>query len=147
MTWKHYLNQGRLEGHSTSKQEIDDLRGLVARNLKDAALPALSADNRFGLAYEAGLILAKMVLACAGYRVKGVGHHKTTFEVLPLALGSKVQPTADYFEQCRRERNTISYDAAGTVSKTSAEEALKEATEFESAVESWITKNYPSLRR
>ncbi len=147
MTWTQFLSQGRVERHAPTKQEIDDLRGLVARNLKDAALPRLSADNKLGLAYEAGLILAKMAVACAGYRVKGLGHHKTMFEVLPLAMGSQVQTTADFFERCRRERNTISYDAAGTVSDSEAAAALTEAVGFEVTVESWITNNHPVLRR
>lgn len=147
MTWTHYLNQGRVDRHTPTKQELDDMRGLVARNLKDAALPELSADNRLGLAYEAGLILAKMAVACAGYRVKGLGHHKTMFEVLPLAMGSGVQTTADFFEQCRRERNSISYDAAGTVSESKAAAALNEATAFEATVENWIATNHAVLRR
>lgn len=147
MTWTHYLNHGKVDRHSPTKQEIDDLRGLVARNVKDASLAQLSADNRLGLAYEAGFVLAKMAVACAGYRVKGLGHHKTMFEVLPLAMGPGVQNTADFFERCRRDRNAISYDAAGTVSESEAVAALKEATTFESAVESWIATNHPALRR
>jgi hypothetical protein len=93
---------------------------LVARNLKDAALPRLSPDNRLGLSYEAGLILAKMAVACAGFRVKGTAHHKTMFEVLPLAMGDGVQDVTDFLERCRRERNAISDDAAGTVSASEA---------------------------
>lgn len=123
------------------------MRALVARNLKDAALAGLSADNKLGLAYEAGLILAKMTVACAGYRVKGLGHHKTMFEVLPLAMGPSVQTTADFFEECRRDRNSISYDAAGTVSESEAEDALNEAVAFELTVEGWIAANHPVLKK
>lgn len=147
MTWTNCLNQGRVERHTPSRREIDDLRSLVTRNLKDAAILGLSADNRLGLAYEAALILAKMAVTCVGYRVKGQGHHKTMFEVLPLAMGPSLQRTADFFEHCRRKRNSISYDAAGTVSESEADAALDEAMRLSAAVEAWIAVKHPNFRR
>jgi len=119
----------------------------VARNLKDAALAGLSADNKFGLAYEAALILAKMAVACAGYRVKGSAHHRTTFEALPLAMGRAAQANADFFEQCRRSRNLISYDVAGIITASQAATVYAEATAFEQAVEVWIAALHPALRK
>lgn len=38
MTWNDLLAAGRVETHVTSKQELDDLRSAVRRNLRDAAL-------------------------------------------------------------------------------------------------------------
>lgn len=147
MTWTHYLNQGRLDRHVPTRQELDDQRGLVARNLQDADIPALSTDNRLALAYEAALVLATIAIACAGYRVKGFGHHKTTFEVLPFAMGPGVQAAADFFERCRRDRNRVSYDVAGVVSVSEAAEALREAVAFEVAVESWVAAHHPLLQK
>jgi len=144
-TWKELLESRRVETHRTSESEIDDLRSAVARNLRDAALAGLSADNRFGLAYEAGLLLAKMVLACAGYRVKGQGAHQTTFAAIPLALGTSIKETASYFDRCRRKRNEISYDMADVVTDSQAEEILVKTREFEQLVETWIAKNHPEL--
>ena len=145
MTWKELLAAGRVESHVTSKQELDDLRSAVRRNLYDAALVGLSADNKFGLAYEAGLLLAKMAVACVGYRVKGQGAHKTTFVALRLAMGSSVAETASYLDRCRRKRNEISYDTAGLASDTEAEELVAEMEEFQRAVEGWIARNHPHL--
>lgn len=147
MTWTRLLEQGRVERHAATRRELDDLRALVARNLNDAALPGLSADNTLGLVYEAALVLAKMAIAAAGYRVKGHAHHKSTFDVVTLALGSGAQEAADFFELCRRSRNVISYDAAGVISKGQAAEALAEAVAFEATVESWIASTHPLLQR
>ena len=127
MTWKELLAENRVETHATSKQELDDLRSAVERNLGDAAIPQLSADNRFGLAYEAALLLGKMAVACAGYRVKGQGAHQTTFAALKLALGAGISKTAAYLERCRRKRNELSYDMAGVVTDTEATEILAQA--------------------
>ena len=71
----------RVRPHTTSISELDDLRAVVARDLADASLDALSTDRRFATAYNAVLQIAKMVIACAGYRVAG----EDTIE-LPLML-------------------------------------------------------------
>jgi hypothetical protein len=69
MSWKQLLAQRKVQLHTTSKQELDGLRALIERDLTDAALSGLSADRRFATAYNAALQTAKMVIACAGYRV------------------------------------------------------------------------------
>lgn len=143
MTWKELLAENRVEPHTTSKQELDDLRSAVNRNLRDAAVQQLSADNRFGLAYEAALLVAKIALACAGYRVKGQGAHQTTFAALKIIFGAGVAKTTAYLERCRRKRNELSYDAAGVVTETEAAEILAEAQTLQTMVEQWIAKNHP----
>src|SRR5437764_9662401 len=92
MSWQSLLQAHRVKRHHTSLQELGDLRDLVERDLQDAAVPAISADRRFATAYNAALQLAKMVIACAGYRVVGPGHHLTTFEALEIAMGPSVSP-------------------------------------------------------
>jgi hypothetical protein len=79
MNWQSLLQNGRVKSHRTSAQELRDLRDVVERDLQDAGIEALSADRRFATAYNAVLQLAKMAIACAGYRVAGLGHHQTTF--------------------------------------------------------------------
>src|SRR5438270_1203806 len=89
MSWRQLLANNRVRKHATSRQELDNLRAVIERDLKDASLPGLSPDRTFATAYNAALQLAKMAIACAGYRVAfGPGHHQTTFEAVKLvALG------------------------------------------------------------
>jgi hypothetical protein len=96
----------------TSNVEIRDLRAVITVDLADASLPALSTDRRFATAYNAALQVAKMVIACAGYRVIGTGHHQTSFETIELAMGSDAAPFTAYFDACRRKRNLLDYDRA-----------------------------------
>ena len=112
MSLAKLLASKRLERHRSSANEIAGLRKLIARDLTDAAVLDLSADRTFATAYNAGLQLSKMALACAGYRVSASlpGHHQTTFEAARLVLGSAARPLTDYFETCRRKRNVIDYD-------------------------------------
>jgi hypothetical protein len=52
--------------HEPSREEIADLFAVVDRDLKDAAVPRLSADWRLGIAYNAALQLATLALAGGG---------------------------------------------------------------------------------
>jgi hypothetical protein len=83
MSWKTLLAARKIHTHHSSKQELDELRAVVKRDLADAALPALSEDRRFATAYNAALQVARMATACAGYRVAAVSGHR--FMTRPLA--------------------------------------------------------------
>jgi len=106
-------------------------------------LTQLSDDRRFATAYNAVLQLSKMAIACAGYRVTGIGHHLTTFQALPLAMGPGVEKLALYFDLCRRKRNTVDYDLAYVATEVEANEIIQSARQFREQVERWIATNYP----
>ena len=108
MTWTKLLASRDVQRHRTSKKELDDIRALIARDLADAGVTAVSADRRFATAYNAALLAAHMVIACAGYRVTAkTGHHKVAFDA--IGLSANASKYADYFERCRRKRNVIDY--------------------------------------
>lgn len=132
--------------HVTSLAELTALRAVVARDLADAAIADLSADRRFATAYNAVLQIAKMVLACKGYRVTGIGHHQTTFEAVELAMGSSMTALAAYFDTRRRKRNMVDYDMANVATETEVEELITEADNFRQLAETWIATNYSHLK-
>ena len=101
------------------------MRALIARDLADAGIVGLSADRRFATAYNAALQAANMAIACAGYRIMSkVGHHRVSLESTKLVLGKPAQKYADYFETCRRKRNTIDYTFSNVATETEAKEIL-----------------------
>jgi hypothetical protein len=132
-----------VQRHTPSRHELDGLRAIVERDMNDAKVPGLSSDRQFATAYNAVLQLAKMAIACAGYRVVGQGHHLTTFEALELAMGRSVIPLARYFETCRRKRNMLDYDMANVATETEVQELLEKAEQFRALVEQWVTQHYP----
>ena len=149
MTWKQLQAARRIKPHRTSKAELDELRAAVEVKLRDAAVQGVSSDTRFVTAYGAALLLAKIAIACAGYRLdpKSGGHHKLTFEALPLAVGVNVKSLANYFEICRRKRNEIDYDRAHVASEADAEEIVRRARELRAMVEEWIASHHPTLAK
>jgi len=145
MSWQQLLVSRRVQPHTTHAQELQGLRTVEARDLKDAALPNLSVDRRFAIAYNAVLQLATMAIAFTGYRVRGVGHHHTTFEALELAMGPSITAHAVYFDTCRRKRNLVDYDVANIITETEAMELLEKAHEFDQLVETWIAQHSPAF--
>jgi len=147
VTWTKLLSNKETQRHKTSKKELDNMRALIARDLADAGIAGLSADRRFATAYNAALQAANMAIACAGYRiVSKVGHHRVSLESTKLVLGKPAHKYADYFETCRRKRNTIDYTFSNVATETEAKEILVQASQFYGEVEDWITKSHPSLK-
>jgi NAD(P)-dependent dehydrogenase (short-subunit alcohol dehydrogenase family) len=66
--------------HKSSKQEIGNLLGIVARDLKDSQAKDVSDDWRFAIAYNAAL-------QAAGYRASRENHHSRVIQSLELTLG------------------------------------------------------------
>jgi len=109
-------------------------------------MAGIRTDRRFATAYNAALLTAHMVIACAGYRVTAkTGHHKVAFDAITLSVNASQY--ADYFERCRRKRNVIDYTRSQVATETEAQEILEKATEFHRFVEAWIDSNHSNLRR
>lgn len=139
------VRSGLARPHAASKREVADLGAIVDRNLADAGVEALSTDRRFAIAYEAALQLAKIAVACTGWRIVGAGHHQNTFVGLELAVGSASAPLAAYFEVCRRKRNRLEYDSAMIATDTEVAEIIAKALELRTLVSGWLRANYPGL--
>ena len=69
MTLKQWSDNGWLRPHKTTPEEIENLFQIVDRDLKDAS-SELSADWRFGIAYNAALKLCMILLYSEGYEAE-----------------------------------------------------------------------------
>jgi hypothetical protein len=146
MSWKQWLAAGDVRTHKTSRQELENLRALITRDLADAAIPGLSADRRFATAYNAALQAATIAVACSSYRVSArAGHHAITFQAAQLAIGTTASALTDYFETCRRKRNIIDYMHSSVATDTEADELQQKAIEFHQLVEKWAAAHHPQF--
>ena len=145
MTWANLLANNTVSALSTTKAELDNLRSIVARSLKDVTAPGLSADARFIMAYDAGRTLALIVVRAAGYRPRTVGGHYNTFVALETADPAFATLSA-YFDGCRIKRNASEYDFAGGISETDADGLLTTVRQFAIDAEAWVKAHQPNLR-
>ena len=147
MSWKNLLSKRLVQAHKSSREEIQNLRALIKRDIEDAKISEVSIDRRFATAYGAAVNLARMAVFCAGYRVLAVaGHHRTSFEAAVGALGPKSEEVCTYFDTCRRKRNKIDYDFAEVASESEVEDLLDQVLSFQTMIEQWVAENYPDLK-
>src|SRR5580700_11248905 len=124
MSWATLLAANRVTALPPSKAELDNLRSIVARSLKDVESAGLSADARFVMAYDAARTLSLLFVRASGYRPRTVGGHYNTFLALKAA-DPVCEALSGYFEGCRMKRNSCEYDFAGGITDTDAEGLLK----------------------
>jgi len=145
MTLRNWETNGWLRPHRTSRQEIADLLRIVERDVHDAAADSLSADWRFGIAYNAALKLCTILLYASGYRAEKNLQHYRTIQALPLVLGAERMDDADYLDACRVKRNRAEYDQAGVVSDSEAGELVAFVIELRLVVTEWLKERRSDL--
>jgi uncharacterized protein (UPF0332 family) len=144
MSLERWAKNGWLRPHKTSAREISDLLGIVERDLKDAQ-GDISADWKFGIAYNAALKLCTILLHASGYRSEQKLGHYRTLTALPLILGESRKDDANYLDACRGKRNTVEYDTAGAATENDANELIDFVRELRQDVIGWLRENHPEL--
>jgi hypothetical protein len=140
MSIDNFVKSGMLVKQDSSKDEIDDLLKIVERDLEDSAQSEISDDWQFGIAYNAALKLANVLVRSSGYRVKGQGHHMNTIAMIPLILGAHKKDDSNYLDACRRKRNIVEYDCVGGATSEDVKELRGFVLEFQKEVLSWLSK-------
>ena len=144
MSLKQWEANGWLRKHETSLEEIRNLLMIVDRDVRDAA-EGISADWRFGIAYNAALKLCMVLLYAEGYKAERTLQHYRTIQALPLILGPDKKEDAAYLEVCRSKRNIVEYDYVGGATDDDADELLAFVQELKKEVEVWLIEYHPDL--
>jgi uncharacterized protein (UPF0332 family) len=144
VSFADWVKNGWLVAHKSSKQEIANLLGIVARDLKDSQAKDVSDDWRFAIAYNAALQGATAALAAAGYRASRDNHHYRVIQSLELTVGKDANFLRT-FDAFRKKRNVSNYDIGGGISRGEVEEMIKVAKTLLRDVEQWIRANHASL--
>lgn len=147
MTLQDWANNGWLRPHKTSAKEIQQLFEIVQRDLHDARQAGISADWRFGIAYNAALKLCTILMYSEGYRPEKMLAHYRTLQALPLILGSEREDDATYLNSCRNKRNIVEYDYVGGATESDADELIEFVSELKDEVLMWMSKKHPEYTR
>jgi len=144
MTLKQWAANAWLKTEPPSREEIGNLLAIVERDLGDAK-GSISADWRFGIAYNAALKLCTILLRAEGYRPAHGLQHYRTLTAISLILGEARKDDADYLDSCRTKRNAVEYDHVGGASDNDAGELLEFAEAFRADVGSWLKAKHSEL--
>jgi len=144
MGLKQWFDNGWLRHHETSRTEISDLLAIVDRDLKDTQV-GLSADWRFGIAYNAALKLCSILLYAEGFKSERTLQHYRTIQAMPLILGENRKNDAQYLDTCRSKRNIVEYDRVRVVTEQDADELIEFVLELKNDVINWLKEHRPEL--
>ena len=127
MTLENLLAIRRLVRHETGRDAILKLLSSARRNLADAGVTSISAENHFDAAYKAIMQCAMAALWAKGYRTSTSepGHHQTAIQALPLTLALE-SSTVIVLDALRKQRNLNDYTGEG-VSDALLAECLTQA--------------------
>ncbi len=145
MTLKDWDSNGWVRFHKTSEQEIKQLLEIVNRDIKDAQQRSVSADWRFGIAYNAALKLCTILMYSEGYKPERSLAHYRTLQALPVILGKEKQDDSDYLNACRSKRNIVEYDYIGGATDADADELINFVIELKQEVLQWLEINHSDL--
>lgn len=145
MSLERYVENSWLRREPTSRQEIADQLGIVARSMNDAAVESISDDLRFYTTFNAVLALANTALRASGYRTTNQpGHHARTIETLEYTIGADVKLVRKLMAFSKK-RNVASYDSAGSISSHELEQILLTTADLRYTVDAWLRTTHSEL--
>ena len=145
MTLENLLAIHRLQLFDVTPDSLQRLLASAERNLTDARLPELSADNRFDTAYKAIMQCAMIGLWANGYRTSTSqpGHHQTALQTLPKTMGV-VQDIVIVLDALRKQRNLNDYEG-DPIADAAVTECLVQADALLAHARQWLQAHRPDL--
>ena len=135
----------RLDAIAPDRATVAKLLAAADRNLADAQLAGLSAENRFDAAYKAIMQLAMVSLHANGYRTltSRPGHHQTAIQTLGMTV-SLAADKVRLLDALRKQRNLADY-SGDPVPDAAVLECITSADELRTHVNTWLHANKPEL--
>lgn len=145
MNLRNLLAIQRLQVHTADPEAVRKLLAAAGRNLADARVTAIGADNRFDAAYKCVMQCAMLGLWAHGYRVSTnqPGHHQTAIQCLPLTLGVPAA-TVIVLDGLRKLRNVNDY-VGDPIPAAALATCMNEAEAMLELTRRWLREHRPGL--
>ena len=134
-----------LERVAPERAGIARMLAAAERNVADAQLAGLSAENKFDAAYKAIMQCALIALRANGYRTltSRPGHHQTALQTLPLTI-ALANERMIVLDALRKQRNLADYEGDPVTAQTVVD-CLAQARQLLADVKAWLAANKPEL--
>ena len=145
MSLANLVKTNQLQAHNPTRDAVQRLLEAAKRNLADAHITEISAENRFDAAYKCIMQCAMLALWVNGYRTSTSqpGHHQTAIQTLPTTIGLE-QTTVIVLDALRKQRNVSDYEG-DPISDQAVIECIKQAELLHQNTSAWISKNQADL--
>jgi len=97
-------------------------------------------------AYTAMLKAGRALLLLKGYIPADGGQHKTVVEACGIFLGKSFSALVGHFENMRRKRNDLTYEAGNLISKSETMSAFEDAVNWLKAIIGMVEAADPQVR-
>ncbi len=143
MTLENLLAIRQLQPHTADSAALRKLLEAARRNLADAQVAQVSADNRFDAAYKCVMQCAMLGLWANGYRTSTSqpGHHQTAIQCLGHTMGV-ARDDIIVLDALRRQRNITDYEGDPVADATLAT-CLRQAADLLAHTEQWLRAHRP----
>jgi len=134
-----------LDTIAPDKAQVAKLLAAAQRNIDDAQLAGLSAENRFDAAYKAIMQLAMLALNANGFRTltSKPGHHQTAIQTLALTVALPARQVI-MLDALRKQRNLADY-SGDLIPDSAVVACLAGAKDLQAHVMAWLAANKPQL--
>ena len=140
MPYDRLLKSNRIKPHRPDQNEITQLLQLAKRDLNTARRNLEEApDWAYSIAYNSILQASRALMFFTGFRPRGSEQHATVVEFVEERLGSTFEAQVKLFDQMRRKRHRVIYEASGLVSRKEAEQVIEFAEKFGAQITEIIT--------
>ena len=145
MSLANLVKTNQLQAYNPTRDAVQRLLEAAKRNLADAHITEISAENRFDAAYKCIMQCAMLALWVNGYRTSTSqpGHHQTAIQTLPTTIGLE-QKTVIVLDALRKQRNVSDYEG-DPISDQAVIECIKQAEQLHQNISAWISKNRADL--
>lgn len=136
------INLGRVEPDAAAIQRLLEA---AKRNISDAHVELVSAENRFDAAYKAIMQLANAALQANGYRTltSKPGHHIMMIQALGQTIGADKKKVM-VLDALRKQRNAADY-TGDPISRSTLMECVEHAETLLGEVNNWLRLNKPDF--
>lgn len=145
MTLQNLLAIQSLIEFVAGREDIQRMLAAAERNLQDAAITAISDENRFDAAYKCIMQCAMLSLWASGYRTSTSkpGHHQTAIQTLSLTVGVE-NKVIIVLDKLRKQRNINDYDG-DPISPAIVDECLQQAHTLLTRTKAWLAVHHPEF--
>lgn len=136
------ITLGRIEPDASV---INRLITAAERNIVDARVTEISAENRFDAAYKAIMQMANAALQANGYRTltSQPGHHMTMIQSLTQTVGLDNR-TVIVLDAFRKQRNVADY-SGDIIPESTLAECVTHAENLLNLLRNWLRESKPEL--
>ncbi len=143
---KKLLEQGKIKKQAGGFVQVEGFLKEALIDLSEAKKTfPVSRRGAYLLAYNAMLKSGRGLMLMEGYVPDDGGQHKTVIEASGLILGEQFKIAVRKFDNMRRKRNELTYEAGALLSDRDTESALNEAHSLISGIFNKVKSRNPQF--